>query len=170
MCIKTKRLEIRPYEDKDRAAMIGLLTNEEIKKTYMIPDFKDKQELERMLHKLDGYSHSKEHYVRGIYLNNELIGFVNDVEIVDGTIEIGYLIHPSQKGRGYATEAVGAVISDLFSRGYKEVLAAAFEHNTASFRVMQKCGMEKIQRCDTVFYNGENHICYYYAITNKSQL
>lgn len=146
MCIKTKRLEIRPYEDKDRDAMIELLTNEEIKKTYMIPDFKDKQDLERMLQKLDRYSHSEEHYERGVYLSNELIGFVNDVEIVDGIIEIGYVIHPSQKGKGYATEAVSAIISDLFARGYKKVLAAAFEHNTASFRVMQKCGMEKIQR------------------------
>ena len=38
--IKTKRLEIKPYDDSDQPAMIELLTHEDIKETFMIPDFK----------------------------------------------------------------------------------------------------------------------------------
>ncbi len=165
MCIKTKRLEIRPFQDRDREAMIELLTNEEIKQTFMIPDFKSNQDLENMVLKLHEYANSKEHYVQGVYLNDELIGFLNDVEIVNGTIEVGYVIHPSQKGKGYATEMLRGVIADLFARGYKEVLASAFEHNTASIRVMEKCGMVKIQRCENAFYRGKNYNCPYYSIS-----
>lgn len=38
--LKTKRLVLRAIEDADREKMIDLLTNAQIKQTYMIPDFK----------------------------------------------------------------------------------------------------------------------------------
>lgn len=162
--IKTKRLEIKPYQDADKTLMIELLTNEEIKKTFMIPDFQTEEEAVSMFKKLQAFSYSDEHYVRGIYLNHQLIGFVNDVEIGDGVIELGYVIHPAQKNMGYATEMLKAVIDELFHKGFHQIVAGAFENNAASIKVMQKCGMVKILKEGDIRYQGVLHHCYYYAI------
>ena len=164
LTIKTKRLEIKPYEDSDQTAMIELLTHEDIKKTFMIPDFQTEDEAIAMFHKLKDYSYSKVHFERGIYLNQTLIGFVNDVGISDGSIELGYVIHPEHSNKGYATEMFSAVIEDLFQKGFREIVAGAFEENAASFKVMEKCGMKKMPKEEDITYRGNTHHCYYYSI------
>lgn len=80
--------------------MIELLTNDDIKKTYLIPDFKTEEEITGMVEKQLEFSLSEAHFVRGIYLDHTLIGFVNDVEIANGVIELGYVIHPAFQNRG----------------------------------------------------------------------
>lgn len=163
--IKTKRLEIKPYQEADQTAMIELLTNQEIKESFMIPDFQTEEEAIGMFKRLLAFSYSDEHYERGIYLNHQLIGFVNDVEIGDGVIELGYVIHPKQKNMGYATEMLEAVIDELFHKGFRQIVAGAFKDNTASIQVMRKCGMEKTTKEEDICYQGVLHHCYYYAIS-----
>lgn len=98
MVIQTQRLVIGPYTDSDRDSMIELLTNEQIRETFMLPDFHTIEEATDMFRKLKYLSYSDQHYERGIYRAGELIGFVNDVDIGDGYIEIGYVIHPIYHG------------------------------------------------------------------------
>lgn len=93
-----------------------------------------------------------------------MIGFVNDCEIGDDEIEIGYVIHPQYQGRGYATEAVHAVIAELREMGFRKVTAGYFSENTASLRVMEKCGMQKTTITDEEDYRGKRHICKYCEI------
>ena len=165
--LKTKRLEIKPYQDADQAAMLELLTNQQIREGFMLPDFETEQDAVRMFKKLQAYSLSKQHYERGIYKENQLIGFVNDVEIEDDVIELGYVIHPKYQNQGYASEMLKAVIEELFQEGFHKVVAGAFEKNKASFQVMQKCGMKKISKEEDICYRGELHHCYYYAVTRE---
>lgn len=166
--IKTKRLEIKPYQDADQDAMIELLTNQKIKESFMIPDFETEKEAINMFKKLQAFSYSEEHYERGIYLEHKLIGFVNDVEIVDGVIELGYVIHPKYQNKGYASEMLKAVIDELFQEGFHQIVAGAFENNIASIQVMQKCGMKKILKEEDIYYRGMSHHCYYYAISRDN--
>lgn len=170
--IETERLVLKSYSDSDRDSMAEILTNEEIKKTYMIPNFKSEDEVTKMFYKLKELSLSDKHYVRGIYAQDKLIGFINDVDIDDGVIELGYVIHPSYQHKGYCTEALKAAIEDLFKKGYREVQAAAFEENEASFSVMKKAGMTPIEKADDITYHGKLHHCRYYAIkkTNKMKI
>ncbi|MBN2557977.1 MAG: GNAT family N-acetyltransferase [Clostridia bacterium] len=168
--IKTERLVIKPYEDSDCEGMVRLLTDETISQTFMLPDFQSQEEAAAMFKRLLDYSCSDDHYERGIYKDNELIGFVNDVEIKARRIEIGYVIHPGHHGRGYATEALGAVIPDLFQKGYEEVAAATFADNAASRRVMEKCGMRLIEKTDDVQYRGGLHRCVFYSIKREPQI
>lgn len=161
--IKTKRLLIQPYCDDDENAMIELLTNHEIKETYIIPDFNSIEDAKDYFRKLLSYSKSSSHYERGIYFNNRLIGFVNDVYIDDKTIEIGYVIHPNYHNRGFATEALKAVIDDLLFLGFQSILTCAFESNLPSFRVMEKCGMKMIDKTITIFHQNKNQRCLYYS-------
>ena len=89
---------------------------------------------------------------------------VNDTEICGKTIEVSYALHPDYHGRGFATEALGAVIPYLFSEGFDQILAGAFETNTASTRVMEKSGMKRTKMTSEIEYRGKTHKCVYYSI------
>ncbi len=84
--LKTERLTIKPFAPEDQADAIELLTNAEIGKTYMLPEFREKEEAIPLFQRLCELSRSEEHYQRGIYLEGKLIGFLNDVEISAETI------------------------------------------------------------------------------------
>ncbi len=160
--IQTPRLTIDRLAPGDREALAYLLQNEEIKKTYMIPDFRDTEELDRMLARFFALSASPEHLMRGIYREGHLIGFVNDVELRDACIELGYVIHPEHWGNGYATEMLRVVTDALWDRGFARVRAGAFAENPASLRVMEKCGMRRCAETEVISYRGADHTCIYY--------
>ena len=103
-------------------------------------------------------------YVRGIYLEEDLIGFLNDVEITNGAIELGYVIHPTFHGKGYMTKALKTAVSELFTMDYQEVITGAFDENVASIRVMEKSGMSLMEKAEEIEYRGKVHHCIYYHI------
>ncbi len=162
--IKTERLEIKPFSKEDRNDLADLLLREDIKKTFMIPDFADEKALDRMIAVFMRVSETAEHFTRGIYLDSKLIGFINDVEIDDGCIEFGYVIHPAFWGNGYATEMFCAVIHTLLGNPFSCIKAGAFSENTASIRVMEKCGMKRCLQTEPLEYRGKTHTCVYYEI------
>ena len=58
-----------------------------------------------------------------------------------GTVMIGYGLVPSARGRGYATEALRALVAYAFAQPSVRVLTADPLHdNTASHRVLEKAG------------------------------
>ncbi len=160
--IKTQRLTLRPFVDSDAEDMIAMLTDGGIKKTYMIPDLGDHEQQMKMITRFKELSVSDEHFVYGIHLENKLVGFMNDVEIGGDFIELGYVISPAHKGRGYATEALSAAIDELFEVGFACVRAGAFDENAASIRVMEKSGMTRTDQVDFIEYRGKKHRCVYY--------
>lgn len=168
--LHTKRLTLHPFEDTDQEAMIRLLMNETIKETYMIPDFSSKEEAISMFQMLKEQSNSNHHNHLGIYLQDELIGFFNDTDVQQHSIELGYVIHPDHHNRGYASEALHALIDDLFHKGFQEILAGAFIENIASQKVMERCGMKKMDHQETIEYHGAQHICVYYKIEKNESL
>ncbi len=160
--IKTPRLELKGFSPGDGEALAELLTNGDIKKTYMLPDFANREDLDRMVRRFFALSQAGDRFVRGIYRSGRLIGFVNDVELETGCIELGYVIHPQEWGKGYATEMLSGVIRALLEQGFHTVKTGAFCENLASIRVMEKCGMRKCPGLETVSYRGEDHACVYY--------
>jgi [ribosomal protein S5]-alanine N-acetyltransferase len=59
-----------------------------------------------------------------------------------GEVEIGYGIVPSRQRRGYATEAVRAMVADVLKvDGVHTVIAHVDLDNPASIRVLEKSGM-----------------------------
>lgn len=163
--LKTLRLVLKPFETQDMDAAIELFCNEEIKKTFMLPDFSKKEDAEALFTTLKEFSLSQDHFVFGIYHSGQLIGFFNDVDIKENLMEVGYVIHPKYQNQGYATEALSAVIKELFRMGYSVVTAGFFSENQASRRVMEKCGMKQIERTECIEYRGKIHHCIYYSIS-----
>ena len=160
---------LRPIQLQDREAMLDILTDDTVKQTYMLPDFADRRDALPLFRRLAEFSRNESHYVRGICLEERLIGFLNDVEIQDGSIELGYVIHPDFQGKGYMTEALRSAVDALFSMGYREIICGAFEENAASIRVMVKAGMHKLSRTDEVEYRDKRHQCVYYSIMKQEE-
>ena len=59
----------------------------------------------------------------------------------DGSVEIGYGVTETQRGQGYAAEAVDAAVMWVLQQpGVKRVEAETEPDNQASQRVLEKCG------------------------------
>ena len=150
--------------EKDREAVAEILTDKTVAKTYMVPDFTSEEQVEKLFRRLVDLSVGEERYVRGIYREDTLAGFLNDVGISGDRVELGWVVHPRYHNQGCATAAVKLAVEELFAKGFVEISAGAFEENGASIRVMEKSGMEREERTDTIEYRGAVHRCVYYRI------
>lgn len=165
--LTTKNLVLKSIEKNDRNDVFSVFENDLVGKTYMLPVFTDDEAREKFLIRLIENTQKSERFCYGIYCNKSFIGLLNDVSVENDEIEVGYCLHPNYWNKGYATEALEIAIKELFRIGYKTVVAAHFVENHASGRVMQKCGMKKIDKTEVIEYQGSKHQCIYYAINNK---
>ena len=164
----TENVTLRPFLTNDRARILDILTSQSVSKTYMLPEFVCREDAIPLFERLVDLSRDESRYVRCIVLGNTAIGYLNDVEVKDGQIELGFAIHPDSQGNGYMTTALKIAIRDLLSSGYESVICGAFEHNAASLRVMDKCGMKRIPYTNSVEYKGVTYRCRYYAATKEN--
>jgi RimJ/RimL family protein N-acetyltransferase len=67
----------------------------------------------------------------------------------------GYVLGRDHWGKGYATEALGAIVGLARSLGVQRLSAICHADHRASWRVMEKCGFEReaLLRRHTVFPN-----------------
>ena len=86
-------------------------------------------------------------FVYPVITNNERknIGYVQLCKLDEGTLEIGYHIAKNFTGKGYATEAVKAFLPAIVKKlNIKEVYGICLAENTASVRVLEKCGFVQV--------------------------
>ena len=162
MYIETERLKLMPLEESACSGVVRLLTDKTVGKTYMLPEFRSNSEVEALFTRLQNLSKGQDKFVVGIYLGTECIGIMNETEVVDKQIELGYAILPEYHNQGFATEALKAAIRWLLDRGFERVITGAFQENAASIRVMVKSGMKPVGRHDQIEYRGATHQCVYY--------
>ena len=158
MEIKTPRLRLAPLRETDRAALLDMLKDERLSRTYMVPELPDPAAEDALFRRLKTLSETKDRFVYGIFEENRMIGMIHEVASEEGT-ELGYFIRPADRNRGYASEALAAAIETLFDLGVETVKAAAFTENAASLRVMEKCGLERTGETETVEYRGAKRVC-----------
>jgi RimJ/RimL family protein N-acetyltransferase len=90
-----------------------------------------------------------------VVLDGLVIGTVS-LELSDGMgqpgmpsrteAHLGYIFDPEHNGRGYASEAVAAVVDHSFRRlGVRRITAGCFADNAASVRILEKVGMRREQ-------------------------
>ncbi len=66
-----------------------------------------------------------------------------------GVVKVGYTIAPAFQGKGYATEAIRALVDYAFDKLDAQVVRAyASAENAASIRVAEKVGMTLIERME----------------------
>jgi len=73
-------------------------------------------------------------------------------------VELGYRLKRAAWGKGLATEGARALVRKGFTeQGVRRVVASALAANTASTRVMEKCGLTLARRFD---YKGQPAVWY----------
>ena len=153
---------LRTIFAEDQERMLDILTDDTVKQTYMLPDFADRVAALPLFHRLMEMSKDTTRYVRAIAADGNLVGFLNHTEITADSIELGYVIHPDSQRMGYMTQALKLAMDEIFALGYRQIITGAFSTNAASIRVMEKCGMTRLDKTDEVEYRGITHICVYY--------
>jgi len=103
---------------------------------------------------MECYSGTEGPFVHPIMADGMYAGYVQLVPIENGW-EIGYHIVKDMTGRGYATEAVQAFLPVMMARlGLTQVAGICDAENTASIRVLEKCGFARVFEGEAV-YHGE---------------
>lgn len=160
-------MELNILTPAQEECLLDILTDPRCGETYMLPEYSCREEAVPLARRLMALSEDPNRFVRGIYRDGALVGFLNDVEIREDTLELGYVVHPDFWGRGCATKGLKLAIGELFALGFREVLAGAFQENAASLRVMEKAGMVPLSRKDTVEYRGVLRNCLYRHICKE---
>ena len=98
------------------------------------------------------------------------IGFVyHRLNLPYKWMEIGYFFVPSERGKGYGTEAARLIVDYLFlSKELARIHAIADVRNRASQRVLEKAGLQRegtMRKC--LFNRGEWRDYYLYSILRE---
>ena len=135
--IHTNRLTLVPHTPDDVRAQIARMTEDE--RAHVSPAW-----LARVYLAADD-----DPWIRGFALvdriTNAVIGTCGfkGPPASDGTVEIAYGVEPDHQGRGYATEAAGALVAYAFNSGQVRVVRAhTLAEANASARVLSKCGFQ----------------------------
>ena len=90
------------------------------------------------------------------------IGYVQAVPFDDGSWEIGYHIGGNYAKQGYATEAVKGFLPAIMPKlGLKSIQGICVAENTASIKVLERCGFLKEFEGVGSYQGEERPICKY---------
>jgi RimJ/RimL family protein N-acetyltransferase len=138
--LETERLVLRAPRRGDAKAIAGLANDRRVaENTARLPH---PYRLDDACEFIDVVNRQAGEATFAVLLNGELIGMCA-VEPREQVAEIGYWFGVPFWGRGYATEAIRAVVDYAFGDlGHDALQAGARVSNPASRRVLEKCGFQ----------------------------
>ena len=171
--LSTDRLLLRKITPEDASDMFLYSRLDEVTR-YLLWDAHPSEEYTRSY-----ISYLQERYATGDFYDfgvvlketGRMIGTVGftSFDLPNNSAEVGYVISPFHQGKGFATEALKKVISFGFDvLGLSRISAVCMQENSASLRVMEKCGLKRegLLR-SAVFAKGDMKDVYLSAITEK---
>ena len=147
MTYHTDRLALRPIEERDIDAMLATRTIPEVVEFTYEPIWTREYAAERVARHARLSHEESPVFTRWMIELRESDDVIGDIYLskdaeLQGTTEIGYVIHPDYAGNGYATEAAREALRIGFSEwGVHRIYARVDEDNTGSTRVCQHLGM-----------------------------
>lgn len=149
--IKTQRLSLRGIEEQDTEAIVKMRSNPDVFRYFLSP------------HKITTDEHLawfQSSYIADInrydwIAINELskvIGLFGVKRIEDTSTELSYLLDIGQCGKGYATEAVNAILQFCISEWHVKVAVAnVHKDNESSIKFIERLGFSVKNSKDTYF-------------------
>lgn len=143
--LATRRLTLRPLELTDAKLFARLFGDDRdaVAMTATLPNPCTEDEAHKWIERrIAGSS-------RGFAIHRQRDDLFVGAIGFDGTpdlVELGFGIGRPFWGRGYATEAVRAIIEHVWDLGIGSIEACTFRSNPASARVLEKCGFEDTGR------------------------
>ncbi|CEK12075.1 GNAT family N-acetyltransferase [Legionella hackeliae] len=162
--IITRRLGLRPMTKEDIAYLEELDKDPEVKKYFPEGTLSNREIRQYMEDCFDNFKNKNLPCL--VIFNRKTDKFIGEAyfdEIESGEIKVGYLFHKKDWNKGYATEVLKGLLEwakNNIDTDY--IIAYADKDNTASFRVMKKCGMEYYK--DAIYLDMEAR---FYRIKNR---
>ena len=150
--LQTERLILRRFVESDAEAMFQNWASSPENLTYVTWDPHSDVEVTRNSIRNWVASYTNPNYYKWAICLKEnpehVIGDISIVEMdeIDSSCEIGYILGKNYWGRGMMTEALKAVLDFCFTQaGFQKVRARYASLNPASGRVMEKAGMSYLK-------------------------
>ena len=141
--LHTERLHLRKMKVSDSPSLFKIWSDSEVTKFMNIDSFTDENQAKDMIKLLDEFSLANKAIRFSIIKmeSNEIIGSCgfNSLDFENEKAEIGYDIARAFWGRGYASEAISALLDYAFSTLKLNRIEAKVEpENVNSVKVLQK--------------------------------
>ncbi len=148
--IQTDRLLLRPFVAADLDALANILARPDVMR-YLDDDPLTRDEVAAVIHEREGMNRldtQGDTLMLAIALRDSgvMIGSVNLIwhsqEHAQG--EVGYTLHPDHQGKGYASEAVRAIMTYGFREiDLHRIVGTCDDRNSASARLLERLGMRR---------------------------
>lgn len=154
-CLETDRLLLRPYHPEDREDCFAFLSDAET--CHLDGGYEPFTEMDREYDALMAkFSGQKDRYMVEEKASGHVVGTVHllkDARRRVPAIELGYVISPAFRRRGYAQESLERVIRYLFQETDTQmVTAGAAAGNVPSLALLEKLGFTREGRVHRGFF------------------
>lgn len=144
--LETERLLLRNYIAEDAEACFEFLSDKET--CYMDGGYEPFDEMDEEYGLLmEKFSNQKTRYMIVLKSENKVIGTIHlqyDKHRAVKTIEVGYVISPNYRRRGYMSECLKGITAFLFQNTDTELItASAISRNIPSLTLLRKLGFTK---------------------------
>lgn len=139
--LETARLVLRPFQSQDAVDLFELLSDRDTcYDDAGYPPFEAMNEEYQKL--MDSFVGDKCRIIIALKENNKAIGIIHlmNTERDAVSYELGYLVNKNYRRKGYAFEALSALIDTLFADGVELLCATVFEYNEKSAALLKKLG------------------------------
>lgn len=148
--LETERLVLRPFEPRDFDALYEMHSDDEVVR-FLYNNARSHDEARALLErKIAGASiHGEGEWLSAAAVRRDDGSLVADVSLLWASEahrqgEIGFIVHPSHHGRGYATEAARPLVGFGFEAlGLHRIVGRTEARNVGSARVLEKLGMRR---------------------------
>ncbi|HSJ53928.1 MAG TPA: GNAT family N-acetyltransferase [Anaerolineae bacterium] len=147
--LRTARLLLRPFEDADAAALHRMYQPDDVRRYLPMPTAPSLEQIQRFVTRQRAHweKHGYGHWSLVPEGEGEIIGWagLQYLPELDET-EVAYALDRPFWGKGYATEAALASLDFGFQHfPLDHIIALVHPQNTASRRVIEKCGMAYVE-------------------------
>ena len=146
--LETPRLRLRPYQAGDAEAMFALYSDPRVMRYWSFPPWREQAQAEAYVQRAVAEMHAGELMPWAVARREDdlLVGTatLHSWHQAQCRAELGYSLSPAQQGRGFATEALHAMLEFAFGPlGLRRVEADVDPRNLASCRLLERLGFRR---------------------------
>ena len=137
--IQTERLLLRAFKESDYDDLFEYLSQLENDEFEGYPGITYENGIKHLKYRVG----SDEFYAIELLESGKVIGNIYCGNRDYDTKEAGYIVNKLHQGKGYASEALSAVIENAFREGAHRVYAECDPRNTPSWKLLEKVGLSR---------------------------
>ena len=146
--LATKRLILREFKETDYDDLYEYLSQLRDDEFEGYPGITYENGREHLKYRLG----SEEFYAIELKDSGKVIGNIYYGNRDFEAKEVGYIVNKDYQRKGYASEALGAVIENAFNEGVHRIFAECDPRNLCSWKLLEKVGMEREAHFKQIFF------------------